>query len=53
MTELTAGYVSAIVAILLAASVALTIIRQVGGLNSKDESHETPSRDETIRRNVA
>jgi hypothetical protein len=53
MTELTAGYVSAIVAILLAASVALTIIRQVGGLNSKDESHETSSRDETIRRNVA
>ena len=53
MTELTAGYASAIVAMLLAASAALTIIRQIGGLDSKDERHETPSRDEAIRSNVA
>ena len=53
MTELTAVYVSAIVAILLAASVALTIILQIGGLDSKDQRNETPSRDEAIRRNVA
>lgn len=53
MTGLTAGYASVVVAILLAASVALTIIRQIGGLDSKDERNETPSRDEAIRRHVA
>lgn len=53
MTGLTVGYVTAIVAMLFAASVALTIIRQIGGLDSKDERNETPSRDEAARRKVA
>lgn len=53
MTGLTAGYASALLAMLFAASVALTIIRQIGALDSKDERHETPARDEAMRRNVA
>lgn len=50
MTGLTAGYASAIVAMLIAASAALTIIRQIGGLDSTDE---TPSRKESVRKHAA
>lgn len=53
MTGLTAGYAAVIVAMLVAASAALTIIRQIRGLDSTDERHETPLRDEVIRRHVA
>ena len=50
MTALTAGYATAIAALLFAASVAVTIVVNVNGLDSTDEE---PSRKETARKVAA
>ena len=50
MTALTAGYATAIPAILFAAAVAVTIVVNVNGLDSTDEE---PSRKETARKVAA